>query len=67
MNQKYHHIQVEPARQKDPELGLYGVHLITSLVKRLIRGTLQGRFEPRYLQNYLDEYVFLMNPDVCIK
>ncbi len=40
---------------------LYGVHLITSLVKRLIRGTFQGRFEPKYLQNYLDEYVFRFN------
>jgi hypothetical protein len=40
---------------------LYGVHLVTSLVKRLIRGTHQGRFEPKYLQNYLDEYVFRFN------
>ena len=40
---------------------LYGVHLITSLIKRLIRGTYQGRFEPKYLQNYLDEYVFRFN------
>jgi hypothetical protein len=40
---------------------LYGVHLITSLVKRLIRGTFQGRFEPKYLQNYLDEFVFRFN------
>ena len=40
---------------------LYGVHLVTSLVKRLIRGTFQGRFEPKYLQNYLDEYVFRFN------
>ena len=29
---------------------LYGVHLVTSLVKRLIRGTYHGRFEPKYLQ-----------------
>jgi hypothetical protein len=57
----YHHIQVEPALQKDPESGLYGTHLIASLVKRLIRGTFQGRFEPKYLQNYLDEYVFRFN------
>ena len=35
---------------------LYGVHLVTTLVKRLIRGTYHGRFEPKYLQNYLDEY-----------
>jgi len=47
LNQKYHHIPVEPAHQKDPESGLYGVHLIASLVKRLIRGTFQGRFEPK--------------------
>jgi hypothetical protein len=40
---------------------LYGVHLITSLIKRLIRGTYHGRFEPKYLQNYLDEYVFRFN------
>jgi len=40
---------------------LYGVHLITSLIKRLIRGTYQGRFEPKYLQRYLDEYVFRFN------
>jgi len=40
---------------------LYGVHLVTSLIKRLIRGTFQGRFEPKYLQNYLDEYVFRFN------
>ena len=57
----YHHIPVEPAFQKDPEFGLYGAHLIASLVKRLIRGTFQGRFEPKYLQNYLDEYVFRFN------
>ena len=40
---------------------LYGVHLVTSLIKRLIRGTYHGRFEPKYLQNYLDEYVFRFN------
>jgi len=45
---------------KDNE-NLYGVHLVTSLIKRLIRGTFQGRFEPKYLQNYLDEYVFRFN------
>jgi len=58
MNQEYHHIPFDPARQKDPESGLYGAHLIASLVKRLIRGTFQGRFEPKYLQNYLDENAF---------
>jgi hypothetical protein len=40
---------------------LYGVHLVTTLIKRLIRGTHHGRFEPKYLQNYLDEYVFRFN------
>lgn len=45
---------------KDNE-SLYGVHLITSLIKRLIRGTFQGRLEPKYLQNYLDEYTFRFN------
>ena len=45
---------------KDNE-SLYGVHLVTSLVKRLIRGTFQGRFEPKYLQNYLVEFVFRFN------
>ncbi|MCP3928271.1 MAG: IS1595 family transposase, partial [Bacteroidetes bacterium] len=47
-------------KSKDTE-SLYGVHLVTSLIKRLIRGTFQGRFEPKYLQNYLDEYVFRFN------
>ena len=45
---------------KDNE-ALYGVHLVTSLIKRIIRGTFHGRFEPKYLQNYLDEYVFRFN------
>ena len=40
---------------------LFGVHLVTTLIKRLIRGTYHGRFEPKYLQNYLDEYVFRFN------
>jgi hypothetical protein len=40
---------------------LYGVHLITTLVKRLIRGTFHGRLEPKYLQNYLDEFTFRFN------
>ena len=48
------------ASSKDNE-GLYGVHLVTSLIKRIIRGTFHGRFEPKYLQNYLDEYVFRFN------
>ena len=45
---------------KDNE-SLYGVHLVTSLIKRIIRGTFHERFEPKYLQNYLDEYVFRFN------
>jgi len=61
LNQEYHHIPVERAHQKDSESGLYGAHLIASLVKRLIRSTFQGRLEPKYLQNYLDEYVFRFN------
>ena len=40
---------------------LYGVHLVTTLIKRIIRGTFHGRFEPKYLQNYLDEYTFRFN------
>lgn len=61
LSQGYHHDAIEPVYQKDSESGLYGAHLIASLVKRLIRGTFQGRFEPKYLQNYLDEYVFRFN------
>ena len=54
------HERSKQGRSKDNE-SLYGVHLVTSLIKRLIRGTFQGRFEPKYLQNYLDEYVFRFN------
>jgi len=54
------HERTNQSSTRDKER-LYGVHLITSLVKRLIRGTFQGRFEPKYLQNYLDEYVFRFN------
>jgi len=54
------HKKTNQSRSKDNEI-LYGVHLVTSLIKRLIRGTFQGRFEPKYLQNYLDEYVFRFN------
>jgi ISXO2-like transposase domain len=54
------HEKMNQSKTKDKEQ-LYGVHLVTSLVKRLIRGTFQGRFEPKYLQNYLDEYVFRFN------
>ena len=54
------HEKSNQSSSKDNE-NLYGVHLVTSLIKRLIRGTFQGRFEPKYLQNYLDEYVFRFN------
>ena len=54
------HEKTNQSNSKNNE-NLYGVHLVTSLVKRLIRGTFQGRFEPKYLQNYLDEYVFRFN------
>ena len=54
------HEKTNQSRTQEKER-LYGVHLVTSLVKRLIRGTFQGRFEPKYLQNYLDEYVFRFN------
>ena len=61
LSSRYRHVEIEPQDQKDPEKGLYGAHLIASLVKRLIRGTFQCRFEPKYLQNYSDEYVFRFN------
>ena len=56
----YVYEKTNQSRSKKNE-SLYGVHLVTSLIKRLIRGTYQGRFEPKYLQNYLDEYVFRFN------
>jgi transposase-like protein len=59
-NEKYVHDKTNQSSTKDFK-NLYGVHLVTSLVKRLIRGTYQGRFESKYLQNYLDEYVFRFN------
>ena len=61
LNTRYNHQVINPSDQKGPESGLYGAHLIVSLVKRLIRSTFQGRLEPKYLQNYLDEYVFRFN------
>ncbi len=54
------HEKLNLSKSKDKD-NLYGVHLVTSLVKRLIRGTFQGRFDPKYLQNYLDEFVFRFN------
>ena len=54
------HEKSNQSKSKDYE-SLYGVHLVTSLIKRLIRGTFHGRFESKYLQNYLDEYVFRFN------
>ena len=59
-NDQYVHKKTNQSGCNDNE-SLYGVHLVTSLIKRLIRGTYQGRFEPKYLQNYLDEYVFRFN------
>jgi transposase-like protein len=57
---QYLHEKTKQSACKDNQR-LYGVHMVTSLIKRLIRGTYQGRFEPKYLQNYLDEYVFRFN------
>ena len=54
------HEKTNQSSSKDNER-LYGVHLVTSLIKRLIIGTFQGRFEAKYLQNYLDEYIFRFN------
>ena len=59
-NGPYLHEKTNQSSTKNYE-NLYGVHLVTSLIKRLIRGTYQGRFEPKYLQNYLDEYTFRFN------
>ena len=58
--EQYRHVITNQSKTKNYEK-LYGVHLVTTLVKRLIRGTFQGRLEPKYLQNYLDEYVFRFN------
>jgi transposase-like protein len=57
---QWSHEKSNQSRSKCYE-NLYGVHLITSLIKRLLRGTFHGRFESKYLQNYLDEYVFRFN------
>jgi len=54
------HEKSNQSSSKDNQ-SLYGVHLVTSLIKRLIGATFQGRFEPKYLQNYLDEYAFRFN------
>jgi len=59
-NDPWGHEKIKQRSFKNNE-SLYGVHLVTSLIKRLIRGTYHGRFEPKYLQNYLDEYVFRFN------
>jgi transposase-like protein len=58
--EQFTHRPTNQSKTTDHE-SLYGVHLITTLVRRLIRGTYQGRVEPKYLQNYLDEYVFRFN------
>ena len=59
-NDEFVHEKITQNNSKDNE-NLFGVHMVTSLIKRLIRGTYQGRFEPKYLKNYLDEYVFRFN------
>jgi transposase-like protein len=61
IKEQYQHVPTNQSKAGKNTDSLYGVHLITTLVKRLVRGTFQGRFEPKYLQNYLDEYVFRFN------
>ena len=58
---QWSHEKVNLSESPKGNESLYGVHLVTSLIKRIIRGTFHGRFEPKYLQNYLDEYVFRFN------
>ena len=58
--EQHHHEKTNQGKSDDYE-NLYGVHLVTTLIKRLIRGTYHGRLEPKYLQNYLDEYAFRFN------
>ena len=57
--ERYRHERNNSSKAKNE--GLYGAHLVITLIKRLMRGNFQGRFEPKYLQNYLDEYVFRFN------
>jgi len=59
-NDQYVREKIRQSSSKNNE-SLYGVHLVSALIKRIIRGTYHGRFEPKYLQNYLDEYVFRFN------
>ena len=61
LRERYRHVIIDSQDKNDPEKGLYGAHLIVSLVKRLIRGTFHDRLDAKYLQNYLDEYVFRFN------
>lgn len=58
--ERHQHEKTNQSKSNDHE-NLYGVHLVTTLIKRLIRGTYHGRLEPKYLQNYLDEYAFRFN------
>ena len=58
--EQFGHEKTNQYKKGDYE-NLYGVHLVTTLIKRLVRGTFHGRFEPKYLQNYLDEYTFRFN------
>jgi hypothetical protein len=60
VKEQFKHVTINQSKTKNNE-NLFGVHLVTTLIRRLIRGTYQGRFEPKYLQNYLDEYVFRFN------
>ena len=59
-NNPYGHDRTNQSKATDNE-NLYGVHLVTTLVKRLLRGTFQGRLDRKYLQNYLDEFAFRFN------
>ena len=61
LSKGYRHNAIASVDQKGADSGLYGAHIIVTLVKRLIRSTFQARFEPKYLQNYLDEYIFRFN------
>ena len=61
IDKEQHQHEKTNLNKSDDRENLYGVHLVTTLIKRLIRGTYHGRLEPKYLQNYLDEYTFRFN------
>ena len=48
-------------QRRRPVLGLPGVHLVASLLKRWLIGTLHYRVEQQHLPYYLDEYTFRFN------